>query len=636
MFRVIVITVLTFLITSQALSQLRASDDTIVAQIGNERIHLSELIRYYSLNSLEVSPSVVQLKEFLPFYVDYKLKLIEARNQNLDQDEELINEYDNYARQASMSYWLENEVKERLFREFKERSEYELKAFHILQRLDPNAPPSDTIRVYNNLLQAIADYENGESLENLDRKYSTQMQGRSMGGQLPWLSAGTTVKPFEDALYASETGNLTHPVRTQFGYHLIYVQEKRPRSVDRNISHIFFPAIESAEGDESAKEAHLALQRGQSWNDVVNEYSRDTASTQRGGDIGWVNYGMQYIEDFVEAVMSLDTDIPFSEPISTTYGLHIIRIDSVKSYSDEESRLNELRTQLESLPHYQADRQNVIDQAAQAGNANLSRENLNALFNAINSNISLRISEIEIPEKVLSLALYSVHSYTYSNQDFWNWISIRFQDYRPNQLDSSLIDDFTNEIVERHLADITVSEFPGFSDQLQQFKDGLMVFNISDMHIWSSESVDTTALLNLYNENLQNYRLGDRFHYILIGARNDSLLQKSLELKRNETVRDSIRSQIPGIVIVEDSVSVTTEEPYVLLSSLKPGEFSKAFEYRNRFAVFQLVNNLPARQMTYDEAFFRLVSDYQPSREEKYMNMLRDKYRVRIWPNRIR
>ena len=636
MFRFIAITLLSFLISGQAFSQLRASDNTVVAQIGNERIQLSELIRYYSLNSFEESPTADQLKEFLPFYVDYKLKLIEARNQNLDKDEELISEYENYARQASLSYWLENEVKERLFREFKERSEYELKAFHILQRLDPNAPPADTARVFNNLLQAREDFENGFSLEDLDNKYSTQMQGRSMGGQLPWLSAGTTVKPFEDALYAAKEGELTTPVRTQFGYHLIYVQEKRPRSADRNISHIFFPAAEGTAGEESAKEAHLALQRGQNWNDVVNEYSRDTASAQRGGNLGWVNYGMQYIEDFVEAVMATDPNTPFTEPVPTTYGLHIFRVDSIKTFPDEDSRINELQTQLERLPHYQADRQNVIDQAAHAGSANLNRENLTTLFNAVNSNISLRISEIEIRESVLSLELFVINNHQYSNLDFWNWLSTRFMDYRPNQLDNNEIEDFTNEIIERHLAEITVSEFPEFSGQLQQFKDGLMVFKLSDMNIWSSESVDTTALVSLYNENLQSYRLGDRFHYILIGTRDDSLLQKSIELKRRGVVRDSIRSQIPGIVIVEDSVSVTTEEPYVLLSSLKPGEYSEPFEYRNRFAVFQLVNNLPARQMTYDEAFFRLLSDYQPVREEKYMNSLRDKYRVRTWPNRIR
>jgi peptidyl-prolyl cis-trans isomerase SurA len=636
MLRLIALSLISLLITGQAFSQLRASDDAVVAQIGNQQIQLGELISYYSLNSLDESPNADQLKEFLPFYIDYKLKLTEAQSQNLDQDEELITEYNNYARQASLSYWLENEVKERLFTEFKERSEYELKAFHILHRLDPNASPADTARVYNLLMQARDDFESGESIENLDSKYSTQMQGRSMGGQLPWFSAGSTVKPFEDALYAAEMGQLTYPVRTQFGYHLIYVQEKRPKSADRSISHIFFPASEGEAGAESAKEAHLALQRGQTWIDVVNEYSRDTASAQRGGNIGWVNYGMQFSEDFVEIVMNLSTELQFSEPVSTIYGMHILRVDSVKTYPDEESKLSELRTQLENLPHYQADRQNVIDQAARVGNAHLNRENLNNLFNALNANISLRVSEIDIPDRVLSQELFSVHNHKYSNLDFWNWLSIRFQDYRPNQLDNSLINDFTNELIEQHLAEITVSEFPEFSEQLQQFKDGLMVFKLSDLNIWSSESVDTTALINLYNENLQNYKLGDRFHYILIGARNDSLLQKSLELKRNGVIRDSIRSQIPGIVIVEDSVSATTEEPYVLLSSLEPGEYSEPFEYRNRFAVFQLVSNLPARQMTYDEAFFRLVSDYQPVREEKYTNSLREKYRVRTWPNRIR
>jgi len=219
----------------------QVNPENVVATIGNNPVMMDDLINYYERNNLEEDYSEEDLREFLPFYVDYKLKLAYGRDKGMMEDPEILSEYDNYSKQAAFSYWLENDIKKQLLDDFIYRNRYEMKSQHVLIQLDERSPAQEEERVLAQIEEAREKFISGEmSMEELDETYSSRMQGRSVGGDLPWFSAGTTVKPFEDALYSLEPGEISEPVRTQFGYHLIYLEEKRERIPDRLTSHIFF------------------------------------------------------------------------------------------------------------------------------------------------------------------------------------------------------------------------------------------------------------------------------------------------------------------------------------------------------------------------------------------------------------
>lgn len=105
------------------------------------------------------------------------------------------------------------------------------------------------------------------------------------------VSVGTTVAPFEDALYNLEVGEISKPVRTQFGYHVIQLLDKRERQADRRVYHVY---VRPNSNPSKIEEAYKALELGGPWDAVVREFSEDTPSIQNEGYIGWVNYGSRY------------------------------------------------------------------------------------------------------------------------------------------------------------------------------------------------------------------------------------------------------------------------------------------------------------------------------------------------------
>lgn len=370
-----------FLLTVAAPFILLAQDDplsTIVGTVGGENITYGELLSNYSANAYQNESGEVtidELRRFLPIYLDYRAKILAGKELGFHKDSALVAEYETYTRQAAYSYWLEKEVKPSAFEEFKQRSELELKAFHILIALDQNATEAEVNEAITKLEQAKSELEDGVEPAEVDRKYSTVQNGRSMGGDIPWISAGRTVKEFEDQVYALEPGEVSEPFRTQFGYHIVLLQNKREHTPSRLVRHIFVAGNNDSTSHQKIKEAYQQLEEGTEWNQVENAYSEDRSSTQNAGLIGWINY-QAGSNRFIDIVMKVDTEVAFTRPKETNFGYHIFRIDSVESYPSEEARDEALRAQLEQTPYYESNAQFVLDHLNEKFTQNVSDDNI--------------------------------------------------------------------------------------------------------------------------------------------------------------------------------------------------------------------------------------------------------------------
>ena len=259
------------------------NDKTVVGTVGKEKITYGELKANVSTLP-DSSPTLKELEEFLPIYLEYKAKIQFAEKDGILNDDELLKELDLYSKQASYSHWLENRIKETEFERYYDRATTELKSEHILIAVGPDASPSDTLAAYQKLIEARNKFLNGTSFSELDRQYSSTQSGRSMGGDLPWFSIGTTVKEFEDVIFILDVGEVSMPFRTQFGYHIIHLQDKRSRTLSREVSHIFTRA-----GVQTSKEkidnAYSKLEEGYPWNEVAVEFSDDNLSASNRGRI---------------------------------------------------------------------------------------------------------------------------------------------------------------------------------------------------------------------------------------------------------------------------------------------------------------------------------------------------------------
>jgi peptidyl-prolyl cis-trans isomerase D len=104
----------------------------------------------------------------------------------------------------------------------------QLQARHILLLVQPSAGQEVADKALAQIRGIQAQLKKGGSFEALAKKYSQDPVSAQQGGELPWFTQGAMVKPFEEAAMALKPGQVSEPVRTQFGWHLIKLVGNRP------------------------------------------------------------------------------------------------------------------------------------------------------------------------------------------------------------------------------------------------------------------------------------------------------------------------------------------------------------------------------------------------------------------------
>jgi peptidyl-prolyl cis-trans isomerase SurA len=470
-------------------------------------------------------------------------------------------------------------------------------------------------------------------MAELNEEYSSTRNGQLMGGDLPWFSVGVTVGPFEDALYALEEGELSMPVRTQFGYHIIHLEERRERTPARNISHIFI----SRRGDiEKMQDLYEQLEQGTPWMNLVVEFSEDRASVSNEGNIGWVSYSSRYDQAFIDSVMNLDPSLPYSRPIESTYGVHIFRVDSVQTFKNEAAKDEFLTQELDKSSNFERSNEFVLNWLSEQYKLRVNTKLITNLTNSFTSADSLPVTQVlDVADGLSSDTLFAFQGGTATAADFYDYLMETHSNKALNQVQSSWFSDYQEYFLDSELANFTLNVFPEFSEQTDSYHRGLVVYQINEDSVWSSVTIDSTLLMDRYLNNNTDYQFDTRYYYHLVSARYDSTLKKAEEFIVQGGHPDSLRANDFPVAVMSDSTGIFQGEPFTRLAEMEVGNISEYFTYNNRKAFFVLNDVLPARKMTFDEAFNRLLSDYQPIREENWLQRLRNKYQIQSYPEVI-
>ncbi len=625
----ILITLYTLFTGIPDLSIDNSEQDNIVATINGEPVYLSELNQQFNRNPITDPESSIreQLQDFLPSYVFYRLKLLDGLEAGFDQDPELLDEFNTFAREAAYSYWLDHTIKAHIIDTFKNRMTEERKAFHILAEVSQNESAENIEAAFNRMHEARDELIAGADPDDVNQRFSTSRNLVPIGGHLPWVTAGRTVTEFEDALFALNEGEISLPVRSQFGYHVIGLQEIRERSWERLVSHIFFYPAEDDSVRLLAEEAYSKLNEGHEWDAVADTFSMDPASASRGGYVGWVGYGMQFPEPFVDAVMAAEIGKPFSELIEMDYGYHIIRVDSVMTFEDE-THLNEyVMNELQRLQRLSPGRNQVYTHLMELGdlqiNTNVKDEILSVSNNGFNS-LEEFSHETLLTYFGEELTVNELIKYLETAND------------RIEILNDEHINDFITEIVRESLIRITSEYHPEYRANMADFLNGLIVFKVNEEFIWNPEMMDKAELRQFYENNLHHYRLERNYSYFRFSSVSDSIITEAYHTLLSGENPGEIEEHFPEIHVITSTTRNPGSEVYSILETMNPGDLSDIEDSGGSMKTFYYLTEIvEPRTMTFDEAFYRVANDFQPLREEAYLNELMTKYNVKLFPENI-
>ena len=326
-------------------------DKKILMTVAGRNVEEGEFIRMFN-KSLDPG-NKSEINKFLEQFIAFKLKVADAMSEGYDTTRAFSEELNGYREQLAQSYLTDSDIKERLLKRAYERSLLEVKASHILISCRPDAAPADTVRAYMKALEIRKRILDGESFERVAKASSDDKSVSVNNGNLGYFTVFQMIAPFEDAAYSLNPGELSMPVRTSFGYHIILVADKRPSRGKVRVAHIM-KAVPPGSNDTLVRKAkaeiddiYSQLRSGKSFPELASKYSDHKESAVRGGEMDMFGVG-EIIPDFAEAAFAIKDTGEYSEPVRTAYGFHIIKLLERKapaSYNEAkpylESKLNQ-------------------------------------------------------------------------------------------------------------------------------------------------------------------------------------------------------------------------------------------------------------------------------------------------------
>ncbi|MDR1459429.1 MAG: peptidylprolyl isomerase, partial [Bacteroidales bacterium] len=335
------------------------TEDPIVMRLGKEEIKLSNFKNTYQKNNDLKKTTEQELRDYIALYVNFRLKYADAEALHLDTIIALQEELASYRKQAAEKYLTDKEVNDKIVEEALERMKWDIRASHILKNVLSDALPADTLAAYNEIMKIRNRILKGESFAEVASKESDDLSARDKksaggelirkgnGGDLGYFTVFDLIYSFETGAYNTPINQVSMPVRSEFGYHLIFVQDKKPALGKIKATQILLPYnnnpnLTSTEKNQNAveiKEKIMAIyddiQKGMSLEDAVTKQN----ITEKTGQLPL--FGCNRFEgDFIKDLYGLKAG-EISKPVLTSFGWHIVRVDELEPVViNDETRLS--------------------------------------------------------------------------------------------------------------------------------------------------------------------------------------------------------------------------------------------------------------------------------------------------------
>lgn len=589
--------------------------------VGGQNVSKNEF-KYAFLKNYKPSDTIPVEKEvtdYLDLYIKFKLKVKEARERKYHERPKYINELKSYQEDLAKPYLTENKVTDELIQEAYERMKTEVKASHILI-----SAKNDSVAAKEKILEVKALAEKGLSFDSLASVYSADPSAKSNGGNLGYFTSMQMVYPFESAAYNTEAGEISDVVTTRFGYHILKVYDKRPSQGKVRVAHIMLrsPQGASEQDNKNLEDKINAIYQqaidGTDWNQLTRDFSQDARSKNNGGELPWINTG-NFVPEFEDVAFSMNEPGDLSKPFKTVYGWHIIKLLEKKGVGTLEEVKPEISNRIQRDSRSQIKNKEVLNR--------LKKENTFVKFDETVSNTLQALNNKDTASIAEEASLFTLQSKAYTSVDFLSFI-------RGNELNTndnaSKYNQFEEYSILNFESDQLEVKYPDYANLLNEYRDGILLFDIMDEEVWRKASQDSTGLKNFYEQNKERYTKYNVKKAVVYSTKDKSVLAR-------------VRKYIADGLSREDIMNVVNENSPLLLQSVtglfEKGEnklvdqaFDQQFYETSEKDKFYLVNIQESKERVIPKLQNirgRLISDYQDELEEIWIKELKAKYVVK-------
>ncbi len=476
----------------------------------------------YNKNNLNQEPTNESaIDDYLELFINFKLKVREAEALGLHKDSSFIKELEGYQKQLAAPYLTETRILDSLAMVTYERLKTEVNASHILIRVAKEASPEDTLQAFERIEQLSEMIDrNGKDFEQLAFEYSEDPSAKQNRGNLGYFTAMQMVYPFEEAVYRLPVDSVSKPIRTDFGYHLIKVNDKRPSQGRIQVSHILVRTQPDINQEDSvlaakrAQEIYTKAINGGDWDLLCRQFSEDVGTKMKGGKLPWFKTGdISNIPTFEKAAFSIQQPGEISKPVKTAYGWHIIRLDARQGLEPFEQLEQKIRSNLSSNSRARLNQNELVKRLKEENRFKESQQVVDNALEFGNETLNKGAWKAQEHWNHLDQVLFTIEKSEYLVRDFYHYI----EKNQPLKSETEVLammrsayDQYVSDCLisyeENHLGE----KHYDYKMLMKEYRDGILLFQLMESKVWNQAIQDTTGLKNFFNEHQDRYQWGTR------------------------------------------------------------------------------------------------------------------------------
>lgn len=612
-----------------------AKKTAVLFTVNNEPVRSEEFIYLYNKNHQSKPDEYTEasILEYLDLFINFKVKVAEAKHRGMDTTQAFIKEYTSYRNELLKPYLPDTKIIDSLVTLTYNRLKEEVRASHILIKVPADAPPADTLAAYRKIMALKKRIEEGEDFGELATAHSEDESARMNHGDLGYFTALRMVYPFETAAYTTPVGQVSNPFRTQFGYHLVTVVDRQPSRGEVEVSHIMIrtgPGKDATEAKNLIFNIYDQLTAGAPWDELCRQFSEDQSSKEQGGRLRPFGVGvMAAVPEFEKAAFALKEPGDLSDPIKTAYGWHIIRLEK----KTELPPLSEIEAELKSRVA-KSDRLQVSKEAWQEklrrsykfSENQAVKERVMALADSSLTQAAWRAPAYPQAEKEM---LFSLQGQGYPVSDFLAYVEKnQTRGLAPavsmDRLYTAYVDSCIMALLEKKIAE----ENPDFGMLLNEYYEGILLFEIMEDEIWNKAAEDTAGLHLFYDKNKSAYKAEERANTDLYSAAtNDFVPELKTLINQHDTTKIK---QYAALHKLRHEVGLYEKADKAVFSKAPWQTGIYSAETNGMYYLAWIHSIQPPGLKTFDEARAAVIADYQQELEETWIAALKKKYPVKI------
>lgn len=606
---------------------LYGQDNPVLIEINGEKITKDEFLYNYTKNNSDVKFDQASLDEYTDMFVKFKLKVADAKAEGLDTMPGLKNELKGYVDKSAEKYLSDSGATDEILREAYERKKQEVNASHILFSGEDS---------YEQAMKARKEIEDGADFEEVAVKYSKDPSVKENKGRLGFFTVFQMVYPFEEAAYNTPVGEVSLPIKTRFGHHLIKVNEKRTNPGKVQVAHIYTKV--PAESDEKEKKNaelkikeiySLLISEKREFGDLAKEFSDDNSSAEKGGELAIFGSG-RMVPEFETVAFGLKNNGDISEPFQTSYGWHIVKKLNHEPIGSFGEMKGELTSNIQRGDRTNKTKEYFVNKLKKEYRfKDKSSKWIKKSFN------KEKIGRIEAEDEAVAFSFKKEKGLFKKKTkvevaEFRKYLSANLPTSQQDILAN--FEEFTTDYFYNFEKSQLFTKYPEYKALVREFEDGILLFEISDQKVWSKASKDTLGLEAFYEKNKQNYTWQERMECEIYTCASESIAEMARKMALdtglsatailNEVNKDSQLNLSAKAGKFEIESPLTEFEKEKGVSEVKIVE--------EKYVFLRVFDILEPQNKKMKEIRGTLVSDYQKELETEWIKGLYTNHKVTI------